>query len=181
MIELLSERPGAFAFNGLRRTLNVHPESLVRALRRLERDGAIVRAEGGYALKEPTEVRSIPPRPRVRALASVRIPSGPTRAEFLGRMAGRWIGPLRWLGYYERPEDPWLVWSVGTGPDHVMLSLHRGTLRVLTDEAVERSVTERAAYGLLARALEELSGERSPVLPGSALAFSRSFDDASVN
>ena len=44
----LEEMNGRIAFSGLRRTLGAHPESLSRALRRLEREGLIERSEQGY-------------------------------------------------------------------------------------------------------------------------------------
>ncbi|MCI4366784.1 MAG: hypothetical protein L3K08_03420, partial [Thermoplasmata archaeon] len=56
VVRTLAERPGHHAFNGLRRALAAHPESLTRSLRRLERDGMIARDSHGYFLKERSEV-----------------------------------------------------------------------------------------------------------------------------
>ena len=160
--ELLAASAGRLAFNGLRRTLGAHPESLARALRRLERAGVIVREDGGYMLRSE---QSPPARARThedpgsRVVASVELPPGLGEQEVLGSLAGRWFGRLRWVGVYENPGDPWLVWSVSDGPGHVFLSVRRSTLRVLVDRtrADPDSVgLEDAAQELLVQALTRL-------------------------
>jgi hypothetical protein len=111
IVRLLEESSGHLAFNGLRRALQAHPESLSRALRRLERVGVLQRDAGGYALSGASELHP-DDRPEVppRVIATVEIPLGRTGAEILGQLAGRWLGGLRWVGVYDRPGDPWLVW-----------------------------------------------------------------------
>ncbi|HUI38119.1 MAG TPA: MarR family transcriptional regulator [Thermoplasmata archaeon] len=156
VLEMLSESGAHIAFSGLRRALRVHPESLTRALRRLERNGAVVRSEDGYALREPTPPHRGGPS-EARTVASVELPPGTQSDNVRGRIAGRWFGRLRWVGVYERPGDPWLVWSIEGEPGTVMLSVRPGTLRVLSDApsaAADRA--DRAAYDLLQRALELL-------------------------
>lgn len=157
VLAILSDGAGTLAFNGLRRALKIHPESLIRALRRLERSGAILRSENGYTLREPLPTRTSD-LPRPRTLAALRLPSPTSGADLLGRLAGRWIGPLRWLGVYEHPGDPWLVWTVGAGPRHVMLSTRRGSLRLLTDAETPDRAVDDAAFALLSKALDSLQG-----------------------
>ncbi len=156
VLEVLSERAGRVAFSGLRRALGVHPESLTRALRRLEREGTVTRTEGGYALKEP-----IPGNHegtvRPRTVASVQLPPGALADDIRGRLAGRWFGSLRWVGIHEHPGDPWLVWSTEDRGVHVMLAIHRGVLRVMSDAPAGRAAREDgAAYELLARAVDRI-------------------------
>lgn len=162
VMELLAAHAGRLAFNGLRRTLGAHPESLSRALRRLERDGLVVREEGSYMLRsdQPPPARSGPTSERnSRTVASISLPPGLSAQDVLGALAGRWFGRLRWVGVYENTEDPWLVWSVGDSARHVLLSVRRGTLRVLVDlprsdpGAVE---LEEAAQDLLVQGLTRL-------------------------
>jgi DNA-binding Lrp family transcriptional regulator len=161
VIDLLLDHHGRIAFNGLRRALHVHPESLTRALRRLERDGLVRREKGGYAataLPSAThEPRSEQPRSLV---ASIELAPMIPRDEILGALAGRWFGSLRWVGIHERPGDPWLVWSVGDSGAHVMLSVRRGTLRVYVDRErsdPQRPLVEPAAHDLLRYVLERLT------------------------
>ncbi len=163
IMELLTARAGRIAFNGLRRSLGAHPESLARALRRLERDGLVNHADDGYWLNAD----GIPPhRPQgpasdpLRAVASVTLPPGIEASEVLGALAGRWFGRLRWLGIYEGPGEPRLVWSVGEeARGHVLLAVRRGTLRVYVDRprnAVGSGELEEAAHDLLVRGLTRL-------------------------
>jgi hypothetical protein len=153
---MLSEHSGRIAFNGLRRALGIHPESLTRALRRLEREGLVVHREGGYALRQAHPASHDRP-PESRTIASIELPPGSLRDDVLGRLAGRWFGELRWVGLYDHPGDPWLVWSVGGAEGHVMLSVRGGTLRVLAEgPASPAHRLESAAYELLAAAVEQL-------------------------
>lgn len=134
VVSVLAVQDGHLAFNGLRRRLGgVHPESLSRALRRLERDGAVVRAAGAYSLAEPVQREANRPRREAHLLATVGLPDGVTRETVFGAVAGRWFGQLRWVGVYERATDPWLVWTVEGEGGEVALSLRRGALRVLVD------------------------------------------------
>lgn len=159
VLEVLQESSGRIAFNGLRRALRVHPESLTRALRRLERDGTIRRAQGSYELAAPV-LRDREPAPptEVRTIASVELPPGASGEEIFGRLSGRWFGPLRWVGVFDHPGDPWLVWSVEGSPAHVMLSTRAGRLRVLAEGAKTdpEGRVDDAAYELLAHAVNRL-------------------------
>ncbi|MGI0132174.1 MAG: hypothetical protein ACREDK_03640 [Thermoplasmata archaeon] len=158
---LLGENGGRLAFNGLRRALHAHPESLQRALKRLEREGVVQHGEDGYSLVAPPDV-PVAPRlePATRTVASVQLPTGIPSDAVLGQLAGRWFGALRWVGVYDRPHDPWLVWSVGASHERVMLSVRRGTIRVLVEDGARgeapREASESAAWDLLRHALDRL-------------------------
>jgi DNA-binding Lrp family transcriptional regulator len=170
VLEVLAESQGRIAFNGLRRALQVHPESLTRALRRLERDGTIRRTEGSYELAAPIARESEPPsRMPVRTIASVALPPGGSREEVFGRLSGRWFGRLRWVGLFDHPGDPWLVWSVEGSGTHVMLSEREGRLLVLAEGGTDpvKEEVDDAAYDLLAQAvarLRELPRKSAPSL-----------------
>ncbi|MCI4337330.1 MAG: hypothetical protein L3K17_09150, partial [Thermoplasmata archaeon] len=163
VMELLSEHPGRLAFNGLRRTLGAHPESLSRALRRLEREGRVIHDTDGYSLRldgdVPITPRSLGDVEPPRVVASLRLPSGVRSEDLLGTLAGRWFGDLRWVGVYEHPGEPTLVWSVADAPGHVLLSVRRGELRVFVDRSRANpaaSRLEEAAQSLLGNALTRM-------------------------
>ena len=162
IVDLLRRAPGAFAFNGLRRALAAHPESLSRSLRRLERLGVIARGEHGYALVAGPGPEEAPREPTpLRSVAAVELAPGVTRSDLLGRLAGRWFGSLRWVGVHERPGDPLLVWSVEGSDGHVLLGVRRGSLRLFVDRPRSREGTDaldRAARELLAHVLARLEG-----------------------
>jgi len=159
VVEFLMERPGRVAFNGLKRALDAHPESLVRSLRRLERHGVVRRESDGYQLIDRPDLPSRSPPMRSRSFATVELAPGSSRTELFGRLAGRWFGPLRWLGLYEPSDGPWLVWSVQGTEGQVRLGIRRGRLTVTTDPAGDPAAdakVEDAARSLLRHALEAL-------------------------
>ncbi len=176
VVELLGARSGAIAFNGLRRSLHVHPESLTRALRRLERYGLVARDSGGYRLTDVAVAerpaggsRATAPSNPWKGVAEVTLPPGLGGSQILGVLAGRWAGSLRWVGVYERTEEPLLVWSRTDGPGHLLLGWRGGRLKVYTEGAdapgAEGELNE-AARDLLVFALERI--RRVTALPEPA-------------
>ena len=177
VVEFLTERPGRVAFNGLKRALDAHPESLVRSLRRLERHGVVRKEADGYLLTDRPEVPSSRIPTRSAPFAEVTLAPGVPRSELFGRLAGRWFGPLRWVGLYEPPDGPWLVWSIEGTRDQIRLGIRRGRLTVAVDRkdlTQPDPRTEDAARSLLRHALDAL-GPVDPASPGP-LTFSPSPD-----
>jgi len=162
---------GRIAFNGLRRALRAHPESLSRALRRLEREGLVERAAGGYrAIAAPEEPR--PASTELRTLASVDLPPGLSAELVLGRLAGRWFGSLRWVGLVERPSGRLLAWTGRDGAGYVLLGIDRGVLKVFLPREFESGDpmdSEDVAYELLAHAIEALRFSGGTAAPSVAL------------
>lgn len=159
VVEFLQDRPGRVAFNGLRRALDAHPESLVRSLRRLERHGVVLHASGGYGLVDRPAASPTAPVPKSRPFAEVTLAPGISRTELFGRLAGRWFGPLRWVGLYEPSDGPWLVWSVEGSRAQVRLGIRRGRLTVVIDRAdssVPDARADDAARRLLGHAVDAL-------------------------
>lgn len=150
--DLLSEIPGAVAFQGLRRTLNVHPESLSRALRRLEREGAVERTGDGYRLANASPVASADvaplspspgthgPLPRWDRSAAphwssppqveLRLSRGEDAAHLMQRLAGHWFGAFRWVGSYQEGRASTLLWVSRAGTELLGLVLEGDLLRI---------------------------------------------------
>jgi hypothetical protein len=167
VVQLLQENSGAIAFNGLRRSLRAHPESLTRALRRLERYGVVERAPAGYRLSGGAGPASGPagllrgPEVRWEPVAEVALAPAVEPESLLGHLAGRWAGSLRWVGVYDRPGDPLLVWSRRDGPGNVLLSVRPSRLRVYAETPVSgpsppAEELNAAGRELLAFALERI-------------------------
>lgn len=159
MLTTLQTLSGRLAFSGLRRVLGTHPESLSRSLRRLEREGLVEHADGGYrALVAPATVDARTDRV-LRSIARIDLPPGTDPRILLGRLAGRWFGTLRWVGLLERPEGELLAWARRDGGELVLLGLNRGVLTVYAPgarEGDEPAESEEAAYELLFHAAEVL-------------------------
>ncbi|MCI4324398.1 MAG: hypothetical protein L3K00_00700 [Thermoplasmata archaeon] len=181
VVEFLQDRPGRVAFNGLRRALDAHPESLVRSLRRLERHGVVLHGSDGYGLVDRPAVERPSAPARSRPFAEVTLAPGVSQTELFGRLAGRWFGPLRWIGLYEPSDGPWLVWSVEGSRAQVRLGIRRGRLTVVLDRpdsTVPDGKADDAARRLLGHAIDALeptAGESSETLTISAHPSSLSY------
>jgi hypothetical protein len=154
----LEERNGRVPFSGLRRTLRAHPESLSRALRRLEREGLVERSTEGYRSVRPLETRPGPESP-LRRVAQIDLPAGIEPSAVLERLTGRWFGSLRWMGVVDRPEGRLLAWSRRDGSGSVLLGVRNGSARILTTGdpgLADATDSEDAAYELLVAVADTL-------------------------
>jgi hypothetical protein len=168
----LQELNGRIAFNGLRRVLKAHPESLSRALRRLEREGLIERSEGGYRALSSEPRLDPSATTHLRPIARVDVPLGILPETVLGRLSGHWFGNLRWVGMIDRPSQRLLAWARRDGSGYVLLGIHGRHLRVyVPDESGPGDPTEAedAAYELLGHAVAALR----PASPDGGVAFLR--------
>ena len=170
---MLAREPGRISFNGLRRGLSAHPESLSRSLRRLGRGGQIVRTDAGYVLADGFHPEMRPVEDRVfRPVASVELGREVTADLVYGTLAGRWFGRLRWVGVYERESHDWLVWSVDGARGHVLLGVEGRTLRVGIEaegDSADDDLEDRARE-LLVRGLERIPRAGRPDRTAVALA-----------
>lgn len=172
--ELLSEFPGSVAFQGLRRTLGVHPESLTRALRRLEREGAVERTQEGYRLTDHSAldargsfVRPGAPRWEGSPRVELRLSPGEDAPLLLRRLSGRWFGDFRWVGSYEEGQRTTLLWVSRAGRELLGLVLEGDLLRIHQQSSSPGGPDRPlAAYELLQHVLTALRGAgRSSALP----------------
>jgi hypothetical protein len=119
ILSLLNQRTGSYySFKGLMRKLNLHQQSLARALCRLEVLGVIQRSANGYRLNESEQknahsVKGIGVIERQRAseyqqLLQTYIPPGIKAEEMVQKLNGRWFSKIRWIGLTE------------TGPGYVL-------------------------------------------------------------
>jgi hypothetical protein len=164
----LQEMHGRMAFSGLRRTLGAHPESLARALRRLEREGLIDRSTDGYrVLSAPSPIASSEGA-ELRPVARIAVPLGLEPNAILARLTGRWFGGLRWVGVVERPTQRLLSWARRDGSGAVFLGAQGGSLRIYTTSGRgegDANDSEDAAYELLVAVADALrpGGSSRPV------------------
>lgn len=159
VLDALHRLRGEVAFSGLKRILGAHPESLARALRRLEREGLVLRAASGYrALTVPPATRSARDA-TLRAVAEVELPPSAASSTLIERLSARWFGSLRWVGVVARPGEELLAWATRSGEGLVLLGVRGRQLRVLVPERFageEAAEVEEAAYELLFHAIDAL-------------------------
>lgn len=120
VLSLLSaEGTAQVTFQGIRRSLDMHQESLSRALRRLQDDGLIHSTPDGYVVSPEGLVKAqavvrdtgLPPVPVLRTVLPGE-QEGRYAAEGLRQ---RWFGSLRWYGYSLDATGTTLSWITEDG------------------------------------------------------------------
>jgi len=97
------------------RKLNLHQQSLTRALNRLEEIGLIQRSVNGYKLnkREQKCAISVPDkrkRSEYKQLLQTYIPTGIQTEEIVRALNGRWFSRIRWIGLMESEIGYMLQW-----------------------------------------------------------------------
>ena len=145
-----------FTFEGLKRRLGLHPETLSRILSRLEQEGFVRKSPEGYVVVQEI-ARSLraqqtrPPESRV-SLLQTYLPSDMPVQQLVSSLRGRWFGLLRWLGLAEANESIALKWITEDGDIQIDAKI---TETQLTIEATFLHHTNlnralKAAYQLMA-------------------------------
>ncbi len=144
-----------FTFEGLKRRLGMHPETLSRVLNRLEAEGIIRKSSEGYAVVK--EIASLLKQhgnhngdSRLMLLQTF-LPSDLSVEDLVSSLRGRWFGLLRWLGLTEKAEGLTLKWVTEDGDIQLDASV---TVNTFTIEArfvrgFDRNLALKAAYQLM--------------------------------
>ena len=107
-----------FTFEGLKRKLGTHSETLSRILARLEEQGVLTKTEHGYIVTERgrdlSGARQIGQHRTGIVLLRTLLPDYQNGRVVSGLM-GRWFGPLRWLGYSGDGNGTTLKWITEGG------------------------------------------------------------------
>jgi len=146
----------SFSFEGLKRRIHTHPETLSRALERLEEQSIVERAEGNYRLTpKGREYLGLHPAdgPRERlTILKTMLPPSLSVQQVLHDLRGKWFGTLRWLGYSESGGDLVMKWVTDDG--NVQLDARFTPLELTIEgrllQGRELAGAVRAAHQLLA-------------------------------
>jgi DNA-binding Lrp family transcriptional regulator len=175
---------GTVSFQGLKRLLGLHPQTLTRALARLRRAGLIVGDGDGYRLARPalpggedgngSGKALLPPLPMERsaAIAAVLLQDAEAARLVASALAGRWFRELRWLGKARAGDTVILAWLVEPQGIVIRLVLEGRHARIeVAEEARDDPPVHAAAHALLPALSQALSrGREQPVGPGASLA-----------
>ena len=157
-----------FTFEGLKRRLGLHPETLSRILDRLEDEGIIKKSSEGYTVTK--EIAKHLKQHGGNGSASMVLlqtflPSDMPVSELVSNLRGRWFGLLRWLGLAENGESVALKWVTEDGDIQMDAKI---ALNVLTIEAkflhgYNQNLALKAAYQLITHISKLNSRTRAPI------------------
>ena len=141
ILSLLNQEVGSnyYSFTGLMRKLNLHQQSLTRALNRLQDLGLIDRSNMGYKLTKngismlsKSSVGSIDkiikPKEYIQLLQTY-IPINVNVRDIARSLVGKWFNNLRWTGLIENEMEYMLQWISEDNSFQI-------NLRILTDYIV---------------------------------------------
>jgi hypothetical protein len=145
-----------FTFEGLKRRLGLHPETLSRILNRLEQEGIVKKTNEGY-----TVTREIAKHLKLHqtntnesrvSLLQTYLPSDMPVQQLISNLRGKWFGLLRWLGLSETNEGVTLKWITEDGDIQIDAKITETQLTIeakfLHHTNLNRAL--KAAYQLMA-------------------------------
>jgi DNA-binding transcriptional ArsR family regulator len=167
---LSSEQNAHFSFQGLRRRLGLHQETLTRTLKRLEDAHAIERSPDGYKLTNSGNVFSFTVRtnqPQPKPIVEAYLPTQVDVTVLFQRLRGRWFGNFRWLGYSHDGNMLSMSWISEDGRMQLQARINSGKITIGADTYTSSNETEQmaAAYQLfdhITKITEEMTQTPNP-------------------
>jgi hypothetical protein len=151
-----------FTFEGLRRKLGTHSETLSRILHRLEDQMILEKTSDGYHVthkgKEMIGVKPLASSSRQHPASQHRVailrtllPYGRGSGEVITGLKGRWFGPLRWLGYSEDERGTTMKWVTEDGAVQIDAIFSEGELTIEGNVREGKDLTDaiKASYQLV--------------------------------
>ena len=154
-----------FTFDGLKRRLGLHPETLTRILRRLEEEGIVKKISDGYKVTPKlTKLKFRTTRDKTQGvpLLQTYLPSNMLTQQLISALSGKWFGILRWLGISETSEGVALKWVTEDGGIQIAAKISGSALSIdakfLRDNNLDLAL--KGAYQLMAHIGKLYSGTR---------------------
>jgi hypothetical protein len=169
------EKLAVFTFDGLRRITRAHPETLSRALERLEESGMVVRSPEGYTLAERAR-GPLPPKAAAAGSKSVSIlhtflPYPASAGKIADALKGRWFDNARWVGMAEVEDGFVMKWVTDDGTALIDAKFSSDQLdikaKISRDSDLPKAI--RAAHQLMGRISRLYNGAK----PGNKTALTR--------
>ena len=165
ILSVLNEAGSNYSFKGLMRKLNLHQQSLSRALHRLEEMGFVEKSSVGYRLSKAGEATisivdlHTPKGREYMQLLQTYIPLNVRAVEIVRQLVGRWFKNLRWLGMIESGTGYTLQWTSDDGSFQINLRMISDYIVIETNasnekEKVEAMVGSYAIYAQITKAMQ---------------------------
>lgn len=150
---LLSEQNAYYSFQGLRRRLGFHQETLARTLKRLEEAHAIERSPQGYKVRSSGTSYSFNVHTNQtisKPIIDAYLPSEIDVTVLFQKLKGRWFSNFRWLGYSRDGDQLAMSWISEDGQMQLQARIGGGKIVIAADSLVnnEESGQVAAAYQL---------------------------------
>lgn len=143
-----------FTFDGLKRRLGLHPETLSRILARLEEEGIVKKTANGYTVTPKINrlrVQESHREEQLVPLLQTYLPSNMQVQQLITNLKGKWFGLLRWFGLTEDNRGVTLKWITEDGGIQINASIQDSTLTIegkfLHDNNLNRALS--ASYQLM--------------------------------
>jgi DNA-binding HxlR family transcriptional regulator len=149
ILALLNEDGSNYSFKGLMRKLNLHQQSLSRALRRLEEMELVEKSPVGYRLSKAgaTAISRIeflqqqqhkPKGREYMQLLQTYIPLNVKASEVMRHLIGKWFKNLRWIGMIRSDTGYTLQWTSDDGAFQINLRLIADYIVIETNASTEK-------------------------------------------
>ena len=148
ILALLNEDGSNYSFKGLMRKLNLHQQSLSRALHRLEEMELVEKSPVGYRLSKAgatamsrIELLQQQHKPKGREymqLLQTYIPLNIKASEVMRHLIGRWFKNLRWIGMIRSDTGYTLQWTSDDGSFQINLRLIADYIIIETNASTEK-------------------------------------------
>jgi DNA-binding Lrp family transcriptional regulator len=144
-----------FTFDGLKRRLGLHPETLSRILSRLEDEGIVKKTPEGYKVTPKlTRLKLHTSRHEAQSVSLLQtyLPSNMLTQQLISALNGKWFGILRWLGISETSDGVTLKWITEDGGIQIAANIIGNALNIdakfIRDNNLDLAL--KAAYQLMA-------------------------------
>lgn len=152
ILALLNEDGSNYSFKGLMRKLNLHQQSLSRALRRLEEMELVEKSPVGYRLskagatamsriellQQQQQQEHKPKGREYMQLLQTYIPLNVKASEVMRHLIGKWFKNLRWIGMIRSDTGYTLQWTSDDGAFQINLRLIADYIVIETNASTEK-------------------------------------------